>query len=93
MALVGAKSDQQVNICSFAMRCDRMWPSTRWHMIYTGLGNVPYVQSRSVGDFIPEPRCPKSIVGLQTRRRKEGVQEARSGPTGRAEGDRNFALS
>ena len=27
----------------------------------------------SVGDFIPEPRCSKSVVGLQTRRRKEGV--------------------
>ena len=34
---------------------------------------MTYVQSRSVGDFIPEPRCSKSIVGLQTRRRKEGV--------------------
>ena len=34
---------------------------------------MPYVQSGSVSDFIPEPRCSKSIVGLQTRRRKEGV--------------------
>ena len=34
---------------------------------------MPYVQSVSIGDFIPEPRCSKSIVGLQTRRRKEGV--------------------
>ena len=42
-------------------------------MIYTGSGNVPYVQLGSVGDFIPEPRCSKSVVGLQTRRRKEGV--------------------
>ena len=42
-------------------------------MIYTGSGNVPYVQSGSVGDFIPEPRCSKSVVGVQTRRRKEGV--------------------
>ena len=42
-------------------------------MIYTGSGNVPYVQSRSVGDFIPEPRCSKSIVGVQTRRSKKGV--------------------
>ena len=33
----------------------------------------PYVQSGSVGDFIPEPRCSKSVVGLQTRRRKEEV--------------------
>ena len=42
-------------------------------MIYTGSGNVPYVQSGSIGDFIPEPRCSKSVVGLQTTRRKEGV--------------------
>ena len=34
---------------------------------------MPYVQSGSVGDFIPEPRCSKSVVGLQIRRRKEGV--------------------
>ena len=34
---------------------------------------MPYVQSGSVGDFIPEPRCSKSVVGLQMRRRKEGV--------------------
>ena len=26
---VGAESDQQVNICSFAARCDRRWPSTQ----------------------------------------------------------------
>ena len=26
---VGAKSDQQVNICSFAVCCDQMWPSTQ----------------------------------------------------------------
>ena len=38
---VGAKSDQQVNICSFAARCDRIWPSTQWHRIYTGSGNRP----------------------------------------------------
>ena len=25
----------------------------------------------SVGDFIPEPRCSKSIVGVQTSRRKK----------------------
>ena len=42
-------------------------------MIYTGSGNVPYVQSGSVGDFIPEPRCSKFVVGVQTRRRKKGV--------------------
>ena len=40
---------------------------------YTGSGNVPYVKFESVGDFIPEPRCSKSVLGLQTRRRKEGV--------------------
>ena len=34
---------------------------------------MPYVQSGSVGDFVPEPRCSKSVVGLQTRRGKEGV--------------------
>ena len=26
---VGAKSDQHINICSFVVRCDRMWPSTQ----------------------------------------------------------------
>ena len=39
---------------------------------------MPYVQSGSVGDFIPEPRCSNSIVGLQTRR-KEGCTR---GPVG-----------
>ena len=34
---------------------------------------MPYVQFELVGDFILEPRCSKSIVGLQTRRRKEGL--------------------
>ena len=41
-------------------------------MVYTGSGNVPYVQFESVGDFIPELRCSKFAVGLQTRRRKMG---------------------
>ena len=27
--VVDAKSDQQVNIYSFAVRCDQMWPSTQ----------------------------------------------------------------
>ena len=27
----------------------------------------------SRGRSVPEPRCSKSIVGLQTRRRKEGI--------------------
>ena len=26
---VGVESDQHVNICSFVVRCDRMWPSTQ----------------------------------------------------------------
>ena len=26
---VGAECDQLVNICSFAVRCDRRWPSTQ----------------------------------------------------------------
>ena len=34
---------------------------------------MPYVQSGLVGDFILEPRCSKSIVGVQMRRRKKGV--------------------
>ena len=29
IVIVSAKSDQQVNICSFAVRCDRMWLSMR----------------------------------------------------------------
>ena len=48
-------------------------------MIYTGLGNVPYVQFESVGDFIPKPRCSKFAVGLQMRRRKMGCTR---GPVG-----------
>ena len=39
------------------------------------MGNMPYVESGSVGDFIPEPRCSKSVVGVQTRRRKKGVHK------------------
>ena len=31
---------------------------------------MPYVQFESVGYFIPEPRCLKFIVGLQTEGRK-----------------------
>ena len=41
-------------------------------MVYTGAGNVPYVQFESVGDFIPKPRCSKFAVGLQSRRREMG---------------------
>ena len=33
---------------------------------------MPYVQFESVGDFIPEPRCLKFVVGLQTEGRKMG---------------------
>ena len=40
---------------------------------------MPYVQFESVGDFIPELRCLKFIVGLQTRRRKMGCTR---GPVG-----------
>jgi len=69
---VGAKSDQQVNICSFVVRCYRMWPSTQWHWVYTGWSNVPYVQFESVGDFIPEPRCSKFAVELQTSGNRNG---------------------
>ena len=47
-------------------------------MIYTGLGNMPYVQFESVGDFIPEPRCSKFVVGLQVSVNKMGVLEVRS---------------
>ena len=51
---------------------------------YTGSGNRPYVQLRSVGDFIPEPRCSKFDVGLQTNKNKKGVSKVRSdsGPRG-----------
>ena len=47
-------------------------------MVYTDSDNVPYVQFESVGDFIPEPRCSKFAVGLQTEGKKMGVQEVRS---------------
>ena len=33
---------------------------------------MPYVQFESVGDFIPEPRCSKFVVGLQTEGSKMG---------------------
>ena len=70
-AFVGVKCGWQVNICSFAVRCDRIWPSTRWHRIYTGSGNMPYIQLKAVGDFIPKPRCSKFVVGLQTNKEWE----------------------
>ena len=42
-------------------------------MVYTGLDKVPYVQFESVSDFIPEPKCSKFAVGLQTSGNKMGV--------------------
>ena len=64
-------------------------------MVYTGSDNVSYVQFESVGDFIPEPRCLKFAVGLQTRRRKMGVQEVRldSGLKGREWREPRYVLS
>ena len=47
---------------------------------------MPYIQFESVGDFIPESRCSKFAVGIQTRGRK--MRGAR-GPVGiRSEGPR-----
>ena len=40
---------------------------------------MPYVQFESVGDFIPEPKCSKFVVGLQTEGRK---MEGTRGPVG-----------
>ena len=56
---------------------------------------MPYVQFESIGDFIPEPRCSKFVVGLQTRGSKMGVQEVRSdsGPKGLERRDLLRALS
>ena len=37
---------------------------------------MPYIQFESVGDFIPEPRCSKFAVGLQTEgRNMEGTRD------------------
>ena len=44
-------------------------------MVYTDLGNVPYVQFQSVSDFIPEAGCSKFAVGLQTSGNKKGVSK------------------
>ena len=78
MMLCRCEKYQQVNICNFAVHYDRMWLSTQWHMIYTSSGNVPYVQFRSIGDFIPEPRCSKFAVELQMNGNKKGVLKVRS---------------
>ena len=93
--LVGAESDQYVNICSFVVCCDRRWSSTQWHRVYTGLGNVPYVQFELIGDFISEPRCSKFAVRLQTSGNKMGCQEVRSnsGPKGQEWRELQRALS
>ena len=91
--IVGAKSDQQVNIYRFAVCCDWLWPSTQQHRVYTSSGNMPYVQFESVGDFIPESRCSKSAVGLQMRMRNKGEQEARSDSGQSAESDWGSAMS
>ena len=40
---------------------------------------MPYVQFELVDDFIPEPRCSKFAVGLQTEGRK---LEVTRGPVG-----------
>ena len=40
---------------------------------------MPNVQFESVGDFIPEPRCSKFVVGLQTSGNKKVVLKVRSG--------------
>ena len=63
---VGAESVQQVNICSFAVRCDRKWPSTKWHRVYTDSGNVSYVHLKSVGAFIPEPVIKLQVAVMKT---------------------------
>ena len=62
---------------------------------YTGSGNVPYVKFESVGDFIPEPRCSKFAVGLQTRRRKMGCTRGLvgSGRKGRKRQELRYELS
>ena len=56
---------------------------------------MSYVQFQSVGDFIPEPRCSKFAVGLQTSKEWEGVLEARSDsePSGREWLMLKYALS
>ena len=59
-------------------------------MIYTDLGNMPYVQFGSVSDLVPEPRCLKFVVGLQMRRKKKGCTGA---PVGRAKSDKSYAMS
>ena len=61
-------------------------------MVYTGSGNLPYVELESVGDFIPEPRCSKFAVGLQTEGSKMWVQEVQSDSGLKGQSDRSFAM-
>ena len=65
------------------------------HEVYTGSGNMPYVQFESVGDIIPEPRCSKFAVGLQTRGRKMGCTRGPvgSGQIGRERQELRYELS
>ena len=54
---------------------------------------MPYVQFESVGDFIPEPRCSKFAMGLQTEGRKMGGTRGPVGLwSGRADSDRSSAM-
>ena len=62
------EKNDYVNTYSFVIRCDRMWPSTQSHRVYIGSGNVPYVQLESVGDFIPELRSSKFVMGVTNGR-------------------------
>ena len=36
---------------------------------------MPYVQFELVGDFIPETRCSKFVVGFTNEKEKDGVYE------------------
>ena len=78
MYFVGAESDQHVNICSFAIRCDRRWPSTQLHRVYTGSGNMPYVQLRLVGDFILSSGARSLLWGYKRIGMRREVLEAQS---------------
>ena len=39
---------------------------------------MPYIQFKSVDDFIPEPRCSKFAVGYKREEERWGVREVRS---------------
>ena len=80
---VDTESDQQVNICSFAIRCDWRWPSTQCHTSSL---------SRSVTLFL-SPGAQSLQWGYKREGERWGVPEARSAPTGRAKSDRNFIVS